>query len=406
MFSLWPLAERSIAKHIRHFAGQDPLVLIIVYPQYRSIIQRLGPALSVYYNLDDYSDNWPRRSHALANWEEETVVNADVTICIAQHRTEKLQTRVPEKVRDIFHLPLGCTPEFMAGSTSDWKIPDALRKIRRPMAGHIGALNFRFDFEFLSDAAEQLPDVSFVIGGDLPSERDGNASWWSGYKRARKLPNVHFIGWIEHAQLGDFLQSFDVLVMPYSECTFNVNACPAKLWDNLGSGRPIIANEANPETLRWREIVRIGRTPSGFAEEIRSALRRDSVEDRQRRLEIAHAHTWENLNHRLETAIATCETVRIFTPDGGLPDCVRQRFRFGCSFVGNFVRDRLRDRHHRLAMENTFLASNFGERLCPAKCLCLVAQYDSFSQATRSSSEPKVAYDCCSSRRRDGSSGR
>ena len=73
MFSLWPLTARFFAKHIRFFAGDDDLALVIVYPQYRSLIRDLRPRLSIYYNLDDYSDNWPKRAGALAQWEIDTV---------------------------------------------------------------------------------------------------------------------------------------------------------------------------------------------------------------------------------------------------------------------------------------------------------------------------------------------
>jgi hypothetical protein len=41
------------------------------------------------------------------------------------------------------------------------------------------------------------------------------------------------------------LNSFDVLLMSYSECNFNTNACPAKLWDYLGTLLPIVANTAD-----------------------------------------------------------------------------------------------------------------------------------------------------------------
>jgi len=303
MFSLWPLAERAMAKHVRQFVGGDQFVLVITYPQYRSLVRRLRPALSIYYNLDDYSDNWPSRAKAIAEWEHETVSDTDLTICIAQRRQEELRKRVAEKAGFIFHLPLGCTPQFMSGASSRPEIPSVLQKISRPIAGYIGALNSRFDFEFLSEVAERSPAVSFVLGGKMPSREQGSASWWLGCERAGSLANVHFIGWVEHDELGEYLNAFDLLLMCYSDCRFNRNASPAKLWDYLGTGLPIVANDRNPETLLWREVIQIGENPEIFARRLREALTIESAALRERRLEIARAHTWEVLSRRWERII-------------------------------------------------------------------------------------------------------
>jgi glycosyltransferase involved in cell wall biosynthesis len=305
MFSLWPWSARFLAKAVRRFVSAEPCLLVITYPQYRSLIPLLRPALSVYYNLDDYSDNWPRRAGRMEQWENETVGMSDLTICIARYRTEQLRTRVPGKAEQIHHLPLGSTPEFMSGSRDEMSpAPEPLRGISRPRAGYIGALNWRFDYRFFAQVAGRLPQIQFVLGGKVPGDSDGDAEWLQGLRQARELSNVHFIGWVEHSALGEYLRAFDVLFICYSDCRFNRNASPAKLWDYLGSGHPIVANDRNPETLLWREVIRVGDTPEAFAEEIGRALAEQGNESRARRLEIARAHTWEQLSRRLEEIVA------------------------------------------------------------------------------------------------------
>jgi hypothetical protein len=108
---------------------------------------------------------------------------------------------------------------------------------------------------------------------------------------------------VEHDQLGDYLNAFDVLLMCYSDCQFNRNASPAKLWDYLGTGLPIVANDRNPETLLWCEVIQIGETPEAFAEKLRRVLVTESAALRERRLEIARAHTWEQLSKRWESIV-------------------------------------------------------------------------------------------------------
>ena len=304
MFSLWPMSARVLAKHIRRFVSGAPFVLVVTYPQYRSLIPLLCPTLSIYYNLDDYADNWPNHADRMERWENETVATADLTICIAEHRAEQLRARVAAKAAQIYHLPLGATPRFMSEPGERVSPdPELLRRIPRPRVGHVGALNWRFDYEFLARVARELPQIQFVLGGKVPGDSDGAPAWLEGLRRARELSNVHFIGWVEHDAIGKYLRAFDALFMCYSECRFNRNASPAKLWDYLGSARPVVANDRNPETLLWREVIRIGANPEAFAKAITDALAEQGDELSARRLEIACAHTWDKLSRRLEEIV-------------------------------------------------------------------------------------------------------
>ena len=297
MFGLWPWTQRKLAHAIRRHADGEPFTLVLTYPQYRGLIPALKPARVVYYNFDDYCDNWPGREADVPSWERDLVEQADVTICIADYRARLLRKQHPAKAAKIFHLPLGCTPEFMAGAGARL-VPGPLAGLRRPLVGHVGALNCRFDFAFLADVAARLPDVTFALGGRV--REDGDAAWLAGLRRAQSLANVKFLGWVEHAQLGDYLNAFDALFMCYSACNFNRNACPAKLWDYLGSGKPIVANANNPETLLWREAVRVGADAAQFASAVSASLAESGDVGRNRRLEIARKHTWRKLAERLQ----------------------------------------------------------------------------------------------------------
>ena len=68
----------------------------------------------------------------MPHWEAEMVEMADITICIAEHRSRLLREQHPAKAAKIFHLPIGCTPEFMVGSEA--------RSQNGPVAGYVGAL--------------------------------------------------------------------------------------------------------------------------------------------------------------------------------------------------------------------------------------------------------------------------
>jgi glycosyltransferase involved in cell wall biosynthesis len=305
MFGWWPWSERRLARALREFAAGEPLTLVLTFPQYRGLLSAVKPARSVYYNFDDYRDNWPRHRARVPQWEAQLVESADLTICIAAHRVNVLREQHPAKRARIHHLPIGCTPEFMARESSP-PHTSPLKPYTSSTAGYIGALNYRFDFALLADVAARLLDVTFALGGRV--QEDGDAAWRAGLARARQLPNVKFLGWIEHAKLGEHLAGFDVLLMPYAHCHFNTNACPAKLWDYLGTGKPIVANDANPETLQWSEVVRVGANAEVFALGVRAALAEQGSALREQRLAIAREHTWAKLGERLERLLSATAT--------------------------------------------------------------------------------------------------
>lgn len=299
LYPLWPLSERRLARAVRTFARNRPLSLVLTFPQYRGLTRRINADdRIVYYNYDDYRSNWPRYADRLPLWESELVNMSHRTICISAHRADDLRSRHPTAAARIHHLPLGSTPEAAEGGA-------ALRAhlpagVRRPIAGYIGAVNSRFDFDFMATVAELLPQVSFVLGGRPPDEGDGDPPWRAGLERARRLANVHFIGWVNRQDLNTYLRQFDVLLMCYTRSDFNLSASPAKLWDYMAIGTPIVANATNPETLLWREVIRIAETPAAYAQAIAAALTDDAPSMQSRRRDIARAHTWERLSLRLE----------------------------------------------------------------------------------------------------------
>jgi glycosyltransferase involved in cell wall biosynthesis len=304
---LWSLGKTLLARAICKAGGERPDLLAICFPDYLELFDKLEPKIAVYYNYDDYAAHWPDRAFELAAKETATIARADLSIFIAKYRVDRLAERLPHLAARLHHLPIGVTPAFMKSGDTIPPDPPLLQSIPHPRAGYIGALSYRFDFPFFAEVAASLSDVQFVLGGLPPQQGSGSSLWWGGVKRARALENVHFIGWVDHNDLGDHLASFDVLLMPYAACPFNDSACPAKLWDYLGTGLPIVANTNNPETLLWKDVVYVAERPSDFANLIEVALDEKRLVRETaaiRRLRVAQDHTWDKLAARLEELIA------------------------------------------------------------------------------------------------------
>jgi Glycosyl transferases group 1 len=304
LFHYWQFTEQFLANTIRRFQASHPSLLVFNYPYYHSLAQRLQIP-SLYYSIDDYQHYWPGREAQTLAIEQQAVQQADMTLCVAQHRQTHLQTILPDTADRIVHIPHGCTQQFMVDQplTEPRSLPPEISQIQHPISGYIGALNYRFDFQYLVAVATQCPEINFVIGGELPTAADGSTEWWQDFQTAQQLPNVYFIGKVQHDRLGEYLPAFDVLLMLYSDCNFNINACPTKLWDYMGTSRPMVANNVVPEVNLWQEVIHIADQPSEFATKIRFALEQPDWKA-QERLNIAKSHTWhhqaQKLHHLLE----------------------------------------------------------------------------------------------------------
>ena len=299
LFNYWSITKHFLAFIIRKFQQNNPLIFVYCYPYYASLTQKLD-SYSIYYSFDDYTDYWLGKEAKTQRQETQAIDQADLILCTAHHRAKIFQSQHQSKRDRIIHLPHGCSPQFMTEQPISFRksLPPELKTYRRPIAGYIGALSYRFDFNYLAKVAAKLPEVTFLLGGNTPKIEDGSSQWWQGVIQIRKLANVHFIGHVPHEKLGDYLQSFDLLLMCYSQCNFNDNICPTKLWDYMGTSLPIVANDIVPEVNLWRDYLLVANNIDQYVEYIQFALNNPDWQA-QTRLDIAQQHTWNKQADKL-----------------------------------------------------------------------------------------------------------
>ena len=299
LFNYWFITKDFFAHIIRKFQQNNPLIFVYCYPHYFSLAQKLD-SYSIYYSFDDYTDYWPGKEFTTKKQEEQAINQTDLILCTAYNRAKIFQEQHQHKSDRIIHLPHGCSPQFMTKpnlSGLQQLIPE-LDSYPRPIAGYIGTLSYRFDFNYLAKVAAKLPNVTFLLGGTPPKIEDGSTEWWQGVTQIRQLSNVHFIGRVPHEKIGEYLQSFDLLLMCYSQCNFNNNICPTKLWDYMGTSLPIVANDVVPEVNLWRDYLLVAKNTDEYVEYIKFALNNPDWKA-QERWKIAQQNTWDHQAHKL-----------------------------------------------------------------------------------------------------------
>lgn len=273
-FPAWGMRpiRRTIADwHHRHAPGSR-LVLVMTYPHYLYLRDQVRPDRSVYFNIDDYSQYWPRCADRVNELERQAVREADLTVCVSRLRCEELRAAVPEAASRIRHLPHGAPRSVLAEAPqhSPAPVPADLAGLPRPLLGYVGTLEDRIDWLLLRRLAESFPRASIVLIGRLGRTPAG--AWQAERRRCLALPNVHAVGWRPQEQIGRYNRAFDVCLIPYRvDHPFNRVCCPTKIMDYMGSGRPIVSTEL-PECRLYAHLFDVAPTPEAFLEAVGATL--------------------------------------------------------------------------------------------------------------------------------------
>jgi hypothetical protein len=290
-----PIA-RTVSRWRKAVAPDAPLALVMTYPYYLSLRQRLNPARTVYFNVDEYALYWPERAAEVEALERSAVRGSDLTVCVARFRAEALRAAVPEASERVHHLPHGVPASMLAARAFDVPAPPppddpALAALPRPWLGYIGTMEDRLDWGLLDHLAARFETASVLLIGRAPSP--GPEPWRETARRCLARPNVHALGWRPQDHLGPYVQALDVALIPYrTDHPFNIACSPTKIMDYLGGTRPIVSTDL-PECRLHSRLIRVAEDgPAAFLADVAAILDAGSNDHlAQDRLDYARDHT-------------------------------------------------------------------------------------------------------------------
>ncbi|WP_418626571.1 GumK N-terminal domain-containing glycosyltransferase [Anaerosinus sp.] len=169
---------------------------------------------------------------------------------------------------------------------NNYKVPEDLLSIPRPIAIYVGAISEWFDYKLLREAAIRMPNISFVlIGPDNIAKKNLN-----------KISNVYILGRKNYIDIPQYLYSADVGIIPfnvkdYGELVHGVN--PLKLYEYMACGLPVIA-------AKWQAIEQID-SPAFLYDNINEFiknLQRGINEKTMRKkiyIDFAKKHDWKEM---------------------------------------------------------------------------------------------------------------
>ncbi len=269
------IGMRPIARAIRRWksehAADDPLALVMTYPYYLHMADRVWPDRLVYFNVDDYRLYWPKVADEVTRIEHRAVREADLTVCTSLHRVEELRRAVPEAADKIRHLPHGAPSASIPDRPQHLpsELPEDIAHLPRPLIGYVGTLEDRVDWSLMARLAGSNPAASIVLVGRVGP--DGDAPWQADRRRCLASPNVHAIGWRPQTTIDAYNRSFDLGLIPYRvDHPFNVACCPTKIMDYMAAGRPVVATDL-PECRLYPHLFDVV-TPEDFPGAVEARL--------------------------------------------------------------------------------------------------------------------------------------
>jgi glycosyltransferase involved in cell wall biosynthesis len=270
-----------VLRDLREVVGPRPVV--IAYPPTRTtldLISGLDPRLVLYDCSDDY-EQFPGAPQDIARTERELLLRADLVSCTSRHLLKKARRVRPDA--------------FLSGPAVDYDRFAALQD--RPPEKEVTTVCFfgdatgeRIDFGVL----RAIVSAGFrlrMVGG-----LDGRG------KGLLTMPGVDYRGEVSHAELPGALAGVDAFVLPYKVNALTRAISPAKIYECLAAGRPVVAAPL-PAMEELLEYVYLARRPEDYVRILRGLW--DEVTEAKVRegIERARENSWDARFAGLEEAM-------------------------------------------------------------------------------------------------------
>ncbi len=261
---------------VRRLDLRDP-VLWTYLPNTADLPELPGQSLLCYDCVDEHSEFSGFSREMVLAMERDLLRRADVSFASARYLYETKR----EYARRMYLVPnAGEVEHYRAAAAGKLPRPADLSDIKGIIIGFIGGVHDWIDLATVRFLAETHPEWDVVMVGPAHTAVGS------------PLPNLHFLGMKPYAQLPAYLQYFAVGLIPFKISALTRNVNPVKLYEYLAAGKPVVASPL-PELLPFGEMVYLAANREEFLGAVVQALREDSPERRQQRLEAAAKHSWE-----------------------------------------------------------------------------------------------------------------
>jgi glycosyltransferase involved in cell wall biosynthesis len=260
-----------------------PRPIVVAYPPTRTtldLISGLDPRLVLYDLSDDY-EHFPGAPKDISKTERELLLRADLVSCTSRRLLEKAKPLRPDA--------------FLSGPAVDYERFAVLQG--KGEARQVSTVCFfgdarreRVDFDVLEAIAGAGFGLRIVGGLDGAGEA------------LLKVPGVDYRGEVSHAELPGALVGVDAFVLPYKINDMTRAISPAKTYECLAAGRPVVAAPL-PAMQELSEYVYLAKRPEDYVGTLRGLWSGDTRERVLAGIERSRENSWEARFGELEEAL-------------------------------------------------------------------------------------------------------
>ncbi len=249
------------------------------------VITHLDHKLAVYYCIADF-ETLVNRPHKVRHTEQEILKRCDLVF--AQGKT--LQEKCQRWNAHVHIFPFGVNLEaFEHNPLAPLEAPEDLRDISRPIVGYVGGLHRHVDFELLQMIAQRHPDWSLVLVGPVQTD----------VLEIRRARNAFLLGEKPFSRLPQYINMFDVCIIPYVNSEYTKTVYPTKLNEYHALGKPVVSTLL-PEVVEFNAqhgpLIHLAETHDQFMEQLERALAQDNTVFKDQRIAAAQENAW---SHRI-----------------------------------------------------------------------------------------------------------
>jgi glycosyltransferase involved in cell wall biosynthesis len=259
-------------------------ILWVAIPTAAEMAGRLGEKLLLYQVSDKYDANEDSALSArvIREYDRRLKDAADVVL----YSGRKLFSEATEPHRFFLEQAV----DFEHFSHLEGKPAPELAGIPHPILGYFGTMDYVMDTELMAEVARLRPGWHWVLLGLK-----------SNLVRV-SAPNIHFLGSKPYRDLPQYVQQFDVCVLPWRETnTFTSYGSAIKVREYLATGKPVVMAPLY-EYLQTPGL-RFYRGAQEFIAQVEAAMEKDTPALAAQRQAVVKEGTWDERASQLAALI-------------------------------------------------------------------------------------------------------
>jgi glycosyltransferase involved in cell wall biosynthesis len=215
--------------------------------------------------------------------EEKIIKKADLVVANSAY----LANYASQWNEKTFDIEQGC--DLKNYLSIEYPMPDDIAKLKRPIIGYCGAVtSMRLDISVIEHIALSFPDYSIVFVG--PVDKTFEKS------KLNNLKNIYFTGLRKLEEIPAYISHFNICMNPQMINPLTVGNYPRKIDEYLVMGKPVVAT-ATLAMEMFRDYVFLCKTKEDYVAQINLILSNEqflSEQEKERRINFALTHSWEN----------------------------------------------------------------------------------------------------------------